>query len=59
MEEIAKWKRKIDVPVLACDCVQGFGRFLFSLNWIKADMVTMSSIRFMGQRKRAIYAEGA
>ena len=51
MEEMfAGVKQKNPDVLVHCDCVQGFGKILFSLNRIKADMVTMSSHKIHGPK---------
>ena len=55
-EMFAGVKQKNPDVLVHCDCVQGFGKILFSLNRIKADMVTMSSHKIHGPKgSGAIY----
>ena len=49
-EMFAGVKQKNPDVLVHCDCVQGFGKILFSLNRIKADMVTMSSHNIHGPK---------
>ena len=49
-EMFAGVKQKNPDVLVHCDCVQGFGKILFSLNRIKADMVTMSSHKIHGPK---------
>lgn len=57
VEEIARGvKQKNPDTLVHCDCVQGFGKILFSLNQVQADMVTMSSHKIHGPKgSGAIY----
>lgn len=57
VEEIARGvKQKNPDTLVHCDCVQGFGKILFSLNQIQADMVTMSAHKIHGPKgSGAIY----
>lgn len=51
VEEIAKGvKEKNPDTLVHCDCVQGFGKIHFSLNRVRADMVTMSAHKIHGPK---------
>ena len=51
VEEIAKGVKEKNPDILVhCDCVQGYGKVLFSLNQVQADLVTMSSHKIHGPK---------